>query len=127
MKNESQAATTSTPLDLATIGMLQSMERRTGKNLLADLADLFVGDGLLEALRAAYQKGDDTRLGELAHQLKGRSATVGATCLAELCLDLEASLRDRDRSRCTERVEEIEREYGRVAESLQAIARGSDV
>lgn len=44
---------------------------------------------LLDGLRAAVASGDGPGLRAAVHQLKGSSATVGATALAAVCLELE--------------------------------------
>jgi len=108
------------PLDAATLAALTSLGKSTGHDLLHELAQLFVNSGLLEEIQAAKAAGDATKLGDLAHQLRGSSSTMGALHLSSLCHEIEKRCRQSDPP-STEDLEPLAREYARVATLLQEL------
>ena len=65
--------------------------RGLGPELVERLVGVFARTTppLLEELRAAVERGDDTTCGKLAHKLRGSSETVGARRLSELARRIE--------------------------------------
>lgn len=101
--------------------------------LLAELAADLEADGLcrvldvftadlarrLEAMRAALQAGQTTTFANLAHQLAGAAAAIGASALAEECrLAMRAC--DEGAPPCTPGLNAIERLAGDVADAIAA-------
>lgn len=70
---------------------LRKLAGDTDPALVRELVELFLSDGppRLEAMRAAVEDGDGDALWQQAHALRGSSAMVGATAVAELCELLE--------------------------------------
>lgn len=62
-----------------------------GATVVVELVDLYLRQtpGRLEQLTVAALAGDSPQVRELAHAIKGSSATLGGTGLAGLCEDLE--------------------------------------
>lgn len=75
--------------------------------------------GLIAAMRTALAQGDPERLGRGARDLRGTSATLGATRLAEVCLALEVEARAGWLRDAAIRLAILEAEYVRVREALE--------
>ncbi len=76
------------------------------REFLGDLIDTYLEDApkQLAAMRDAVARQDAAALVRPAHTLKSNSRNLGATELAELCLDLEAQARRGDLHGAAERV-----------------------
>lgn len=101
-----------------------------GKNrLLARVLDAFEGSiaRLMPQLEAARTCADMPGIHHVAHTLKSSSASIGATCLAGLCAEVEALARDACRGSLDERVsapiDALIGEVRRVRAAVQQLAR----
>lgn len=89
----------------------------------SSLATLYLRDTppRLAGLRAAQGAGDGARLVTLAHALAGSSMSIGATSLSGLCKELEAHARAQGATELGDRLANIEAEYIRISDKLQAM------
>ncbi len=87
-----------TLLEPETLDRLRALGARRGRNLLAEMAVIFLREGpaRLERLEAALARGDAQELAFVAHSLKGSSDTLGARKLAAACQSLETMAREGD-------------------------------
>jgi two-component system sensor histidine kinase BarA len=87
-----------------------------------ELVDTFLDDAAtqLGALRAAAAAGDTAAAVRPAHSLKSSSVNVGATRLAELTRDIEASARAGAVPDLDARVAEVDTELAAVRSALLA-------
>jgi len=102
---------------------LEHLRARVGDGeFVAELVDTFLRDApaLLETLRGALENADAQELRRAAHTLKSNGRMFGATRLAELCQDLEATAQTGALVGADELVARIDAEYARVAAALQA-------
>ncbi len=78
-------------LDPAVIADLQELDG--GRGGVADLVQTFIDDTAtrLETLRHGIEDADPELVASTCHSLKGSSANMGASTMAELCADLEAA------------------------------------
>ena len=85
--------------------------------LIAKLVDTFARTTppLLDELRSAAERGEDTTVRQLAHKLRGSSDTVGAQRLAELARQLELG------EGADSTVAELQRVYEGTMEELQRL------
>jgi CheY-like chemotaxis protein/HPt (histidine-containing phosphotransfer) domain-containing protein len=84
-------------LDSHVVERLESLGKSVGEDLMAELAVLFKEDAssLVLALHEAFAVNDPAGAALTAHTLRGSSANMGASHLANLCATLEA-IGDRD-------------------------------
>ena len=96
-----------------------------GREFAAELIDTFVADGreLLAALRRALAETDVDAFRRAAHSLKSNSESLGATSLATLARELEATARAGSVSGVGDRLGPLSGEYERAAASLQELQR----
>jgi HPt (histidine-containing phosphotransfer) domain-containing protein len=87
-----------------------------------ELVDTFLEDAVvqLDAMRLAAP-ADAASLVRPAHSMKTNSANMGATTLAQLCRDLEASARSGSLDGAVEQVAQAEAEFARVRSELLAV------
>ena len=78
---------------------------------------------MLHALRDSLNQGAATAMQGAAHSLKSFSADLGALDLANLCTDLEASVREDRLTGAREILDEIEKIYPAVCAALAAECR----
>jgi len=109
-------------LDADRIAMLRELDDGDGM-LLASIVDEFVAGAQrnLDDLREAVAEGDPEAVERAAHALKGASANLGATQLADLSGHLEALGRARALGGAAPAVEDIEREFERVRAALARV------
>src|SRR5207237_9790107 len=104
-------------VDPATLELL----RTTGR--LGEVIALYLRQmpGQLEALRRAAERGEAATLAEEVHSLKGSSAQLGATTLADLAATLQGMGETGTLEGVLAGVDALEREFGRV----RAMAEGA--
>lgn len=78
----------------------------------------------LAAINDAVQRGDTLNLKRAAHGLKGSSGVVGAKSMAALCAELERRAADEQMKDIAQLAEELQSEFGRVREELDAKLAG---
>ncbi len=110
-------------IDQQALDNIRAVQKEGAPKLLDKVIKIYFQNSpkLLKALRDAVAEDNaaDT-IGRTAHSLKSSSATLGATKLAALCGDLEEMARE-NRTRGAKAVlNEIEKLYPLVCESLAA-------
>ncbi|HZW59435.1 MAG TPA: response regulator, partial [Woeseiaceae bacterium] len=117
----SGAATARSPLDRSVLAVLHGLRQPGSPSLLEKVIGIYrhSAPGLKERLVAAIERREPAAVQENAHALKSSSANVGATCLADLCRQLEQMARQADLSRAAEIRRQLECEYSRVMEALK--------
>ncbi len=82
---------TASPLDDKVLANLRFLQQEGEPDYLGELIDLYLAQApeLLTAIHRAIQNGDAAALRKAAHTLKGSSASLGATQLAEGLKELE--------------------------------------
>ena len=90
--------------------------------LLAELVELFVDDtpSRILALGDALEKDDAEAVERVAHTLKGSCGNMGAWRMAEICENLQEMGGSGDLSGASELVEQLEAEFGRARQALEA-------
>jgi CheY-like chemotaxis protein/HPt (histidine-containing phosphotransfer) domain-containing protein len=102
---------------------IEQLRARAGDGaFVVELLETFLHDApaLLETLRGALDETDAQQLRRTAHTLKSNGLLFGATRLAELCEQLEATARTGALAGADELVTRIDEEYTRVAGALRA-------
>jgi HPt (histidine-containing phosphotransfer) domain-containing protein len=114
------------PLDHAQIELLLSLDDGRGA-ALAEIVDEYVrvaSEGLAELLRE-IDEHDSGGLARTAHTLKGASANVGASGMAQVCAGLELRARQAQLDDAAVLMQQFEAEFARVQVALQVVAEGS--
>lgn len=118
----SSHADTRDPLDHSQIEFLVSLDDGQGE-ALAEIVDEYisVSDELREEILRQLGEGDRDRLERAAHTLKGASANVGATGLADICAGLEMRARESRLDDVAGLIEQFEAEFDGVLAALQVV------
>ncbi len=105
------------------IERLREMGRALGPEVPRRILELYLGDSpvRLASLRQALADGDSKALERAAHALKGSSANLGATDLAELCHQLERQSGEGVPPGAAARLAALEVEYGRVERAMREV------
>jgi HPt (histidine-containing phosphotransfer) domain-containing protein len=117
-------AESSAQLDAERLAMLRDLDDGEGALLIA-IANEFSTEALrqIARLREALAEGDPQAVEQSAHSIKGSSANLGATKLAEITGHLEGLGRAGALGGAASLVDDIERELERVRMALaQAVA-----
>jgi HPt (histidine-containing phosphotransfer) domain-containing protein len=79
-------------LDANILGQLEGLGNASEQDLVGELATMFVADAdaQLTEMHRALDVADAVAVSRSAHNLRGASATLGATDLASLCATLES-------------------------------------
>jgi len=87
------AAAPASILDEQALRQIRSLRQPGGPDLLKKIVDLYIGNSrsLIVNLREAILRSDPAGVAHAAHSLKSSSANLGATALAQLCAQLEAT------------------------------------
>ena len=111
------------PLDRAVLGQLHKLEATT-PGLMDNVIGLFLNEmpSRLNDLRDAMLEADLRKMARLAHAMKGSAANLGARSLAALCSDVEEQANAGSPTASGADLDDLEREFGRVREALQAKA-----
>jgi two-component system sensor histidine kinase/response regulator len=109
-------------LDGERLSILRELDDGDGV-LIASIADEFTAESgrQLDLLRAAVADGDPQAMEQAAHSMKGSSANLGATRLAELTAQLEALGRARTFADAAPLIDEVARELERVEVALAQV------
>jgi HPt (histidine-containing phosphotransfer) domain-containing protein len=104
--------------------ILHSYSKNMGENaskILAALIECYLEEAakLLHSMSTAATSKEATQLQRTAHTLKGSSAGIGATNLANLCQELEAMCRAGTIAGASEKFLQVEAEYEQVKAALQ--------
>jgi HPt (histidine-containing phosphotransfer) domain-containing protein len=114
------------PLDPAQLELLRSLDDGEGvvlSEIVREyLAQAEVGRG---ELARTVEVGDSRALERAAHSLRGASANIGATVLADLCAEMELRGRLEQLDATGPLVERFDSEYGRVRDALDHLLAGA--
>ncbi|HEX4491150.1 MAG TPA: response regulator [Acidimicrobiia bacterium] len=110
------------PLDPARLAMLRELDGGDG-SLISAVVSEFVGDSTRQivAVTTALRHGDSEVIERAVHTLRGASANLGATTLADLCGELEALARASALGMAPEVLDSIRSEHTRVCSALDAV------
>ncbi len=113
-------------LDPSFLDGLRRMGMRSGKDMIARMADLFEDTHpKLDELEALLTEGNAAEIRETAHFLKGSARAVFAKELQDVCYDLEIKGRDGELEGSEDLMPKIRKEWRRVSEAFAA-ARAAD-
>jgi HPt (histidine-containing phosphotransfer) domain-containing protein len=110
-------------LEAAPIERLREMGRGLGWEVPRRIIELYLGDApaRVAELWRAHSAADSRALGEAAHSLKGSSANLGASSLAELCHNLEQESGDAVAAVGEAKLRAVEAEYGKVEAAMRRL------
>lgn len=110
-------------LELEPIARLREMGRALGRDVPRRILELYLGDSpaRLQALRRGLADGDAQAIERAAHALKGSSANLGASNLAEHCHHLEKLSAVSVPAGAKARLAQLEEEYGRVEAAMREL------
>jgi len=93
--------------------------------VLQELLDLFLGSTppRLSEMWEALGRGDAKAMRELAHGVRGSSAQVGATNMAQTCASIGTLVRSGSLQGVRELLDQLELDFDRARQDLQTIAR----
>ena len=113
-------------LDPSQVELLRSLDDGEGVVLIEIiheyLAQAEVGRGELARI---VEVGDSRALERAAHSLRGASANIGATALADVCAEMEVQGRLEQLDATEQLVERFDSEYGRVRDALDHLLAGA--
>ncbi len=113
----------SDPLNRSQIEFLLSLDDGRGEALEEIVGEYLTmsEDGRAELLRVLHE-GDAPAAEHAAHTLKGASANVGATALADVCADIERHARQAQLEDAAGLAQRFETEFARARDALHAVA-----
>lgn len=90
-----------------------------------ELIDIMLEDGLerTRTLRAAYQAERMAEVAAIAHALKGSALNIGAVTLAQMCAEIDNTVRKLGQMISEQDVAMVEVEFSIVADELTTIKR----
>src|SRR5580658_4030536 len=116
------ATKTDDPLDRSQIDLLLDLDDGEG-GALSEIVEEYIAHGkqVWVELRRTLSAGDVAALERSAHTLKGASANVGASTLAQLCGALESHARMEQLDEVSGLIDECDAEFARVQEALTVL------
>jgi HPt (histidine-containing phosphotransfer) domain-containing protein len=113
-------------LDVGQIGLLRGLDDGEGA-VLAEIIGQYIDQshGQRDALADAIYAGDARAIERAAHSLRGASANVGGTRLAEICGELEGLGRAHEVASASALLEEFDTELSRVQAALSHLVVGA--
>ena len=81
----------------------------------------------VSGLRVTLESGDQRTLSELAHALKGSSASLGAARIAVFAARVERAAREGDRGACVQAIAALESNLPESIARLEALCRDADL
>lgn len=111
----------SPPIDWGVLDKMIPPQPPGSGNLLKRVILLYLetSSGLIKSVREAVDGGDADALHRAAHTLKSSSSYLGALAFSEICKELDMMGHDKRLEGAKDRLAALEREYGRVRESLE--------
>jgi CheY-like chemotaxis protein len=108
-------------LDADVWASLAKAQQATGQGFLGELVELFVRDSMarLRRIRDALDAGHAEQIAKEAHALRGGSHQVGANGMADLCGELEKTVRATGLQGAAELLESISSEFAAVQRALK--------
>ncbi|MEO1086147.1 MAG: Hpt domain-containing protein [Acidobacteriota bacterium] len=113
-------------LDVATLETLAELGERRGRNLLAQLAELFREQGpkAFATMRRAVADADMKVIRETAHSLKGSYRSLGTVRLANLSAELERLGRREQLDGVGDLLDDLEDSFTATEEALRGFIQG---
>ena len=110
------------PLDRSQIDLLLDLDDGEGR-ALSEIAEEYIAHSkqVWVELRRTLSAGDVAALERSAHTLKGASANVGASTLAQLCGALESHARMEQLDEVSGLIDECDAEFARVQDALEVL------
>ncbi len=110
------------PLDRSQIELLLDLDDGEG-GALSEIVEEYIAHGkqVWVELRRTLTAGDVAALERSAHTLKGASANVGASTLAQLCGALESHARMEQLDQASGLIDQCDAEFARVQEALTVL------
>lgn len=105
------------------IERLREVGRAMGWEVPRRILELYLGDApaRVAELWRAHSAANARALGEAAHSLRGSSANLGASSLAELCNQLEQDSDAAVAAGAEARLTAVEAEYGKVEAAIRRL------
>jgi PAS domain S-box-containing protein len=121
LKGERGSQPATSALDPEVVERLRALATTDDPAVFGEIYTAFVGSAeeYLAALREARQTGDADALRRAAHALKGASASVGGTNMAELCGQLEALGEAQSVAGASQLIEQLEQDLVLVRAEIQ--------
>lgn len=107
-------------LDPEFVEQIQGLGKRTGCDLMAQIAEVFLDQGALRKIEDAARARDLSALEMTTHTLKGSAGNAGAHRLASLCERVERAANQGEAERSLAGVPAIATEYAKVEDELRA-------
>ena len=110
-------------LDVEPIARLREMGKALGRDVPRRILELYLGDSpaRLVTLRRAFAAGNAQAIERAAHALKGSSANLGASVLAEHCHQLEKLSATSVPASAEARLAALEAEYDKVEAAMREL------
>ena len=110
-------------LDLKVLQSIRQMGGAKGEHILKTIIEQYLEDAPqhLQAIREAIAKADSESLRKSAHTLRSSNANLGALNLADWCKELENLGRSGTTEGAKDSLLQLQAEYERVQQALQAI------
>jgi signal transduction histidine kinase/DNA-binding response OmpR family regulator/HPt (histidine-containing phosphotransfer) domain-containing protein len=114
------------PLDPAQLELLRSLDDGEGV-VLSEIIHEYLAQAEVARgeLARTVEVGDSRALERAAHSLRGASANIGATALADVCAEMELQGRLEQLDATGSLVERFDSEYGRVRHALDHLLAGA--
>ena len=112
-----------TVLEPEPIERLREMGRALGGDVPRRILELYLGDSpsRMASLRQALASGDRKAMETAAHALKGSSANLGASVLAEKCHQLERQCREAIPAGAESTLDILEAEFAKVELAMREL------
>ncbi len=127
MENEQRPeAALAEPVDWETLNALREYQAEGEPDLVQELVNMYRAEtpGLLADIRAALAAGEADKLRHAAHSLKGSSNNLGVRQVAALSAEIEKKGRSGTVEGVDALLAQLEREFERAAQALDAVLRG---
>jgi CheY-like chemotaxis protein len=112
-------------ISLLDLKRVEEIKILAGTRFLPKIIQPFLSQSteLVDNITLLTQQGDAEALGKVVHQLKGSSASLGATYLANLCKQIELKSRQRDWSDIQTLCTELKVSYAQTQDQLMRIGQ----
>jgi HPt (histidine-containing phosphotransfer) domain-containing protein len=109
-------------LDQPTLDAIRGLQRTGATHLLDRVIAIYLEDAprLVQAAMQGLQQRDAEELRLAVHSLKSSSASLGATRLAAVCKAIEVKARAHQLDDLEPQMADLEREFRRVQQALEA-------